>query len=281
MLRKSWARSVCLVGIVATAMGILGASGTHSRYPTVPLRLRYGAAGALPVARVAGTTVVRIPIYPRSRRARQHSLPLGLINPLPGSPYVRTATSAVYASRQAPAAVQGWIQSYFRERGWHTVSTGNTGSPSAVETLTALAIGPLAPLVFNLTVYGPPSGGTRYGFFVTDVVRPHRPASTRVPLDLVRMTGAITISGHVRHVVATNRDALRRLARALNRPSVVFIGFHCPLVTQTASIQVTSSSGRIIRVAIASGCSVAINGTAFQDYPAGPIWRALMHTVGG
>lgn len=263
----------------ALLMVPLASASSHTASSTV-LTLRYLSFGPLAVPRIAGTTPVRVPIYSKSRRMSPKSLPLGIISPLPGSPYVRVASSAVYGA-QAPAdAVMAGVAHFFKQRGYTQVSSGSAGGPSATESTVAFAASSTSNLVFNVTWYSPASGGTRYAYYVTQVMTPPRPKSTMVPLELVRLSGTISTNGKTRPVVSSNKKALQKLARALNVPHTPDIGFHCPMVDQIANVTLTPAGGRAVTVVIDSGCSVSINGVGFQDYPAGPIWHALTGAVG-
>ena len=243
---------------------------------TAELTLHYQGGGrGLPVPRIPGAERVAVPLYPSSRPAVK-KLPFGIIQSIPGTPYVQIGTSRVYAVSQSSGTVQSAFEQIFARWGLKVVETGTTGGPKGTQGFQAYAKSPQSPLVYNLTYYSAAPGLTRYALYVTDIKEPPRPQDTVVPLDLTRVSGVINGKGFS----STNSSALKRLAKALDRFHTLDIGFHgCPAVTNTADLTLFAQGGRTFRVSVASRCSVSINGVPFLDYPAHPLWSAIEYAA--
>lgn len=272
--------------VVFAAVGAVGSGGavgavdsqTRGQTPaadTLTLALRYQAAHVpVAVTRLPGTKRVRVPLVPHSQPIEK-GLPLGIISPTPGTPYLRSADSPIYQVNQPMSVVQQRVRQYFIAHGDREVSSGSSGSPRGQEFFVSFAKGLQDPVNYGLTTYSPSPGVTRYAYFVTDVAVPARPAYSRIPLALRSMRGTIR-SQSVRSVSSTNPQALKRLAQALNGLNRIQAGVvHCPAVFKSADLVLVPKDGPSIPVHILSGCSVTIGKLTLQDYPAAPVWKAL------
>lgn len=269
-----------IAGVALLAGGGLMAKVAWNTAPgTTLLTLRAQNGSPLPVSRVPNITTVRIPILPKSHITASRSLPLGIISPEPGTPDVHMAKSAVYSIHLPPALASRILEHYFSSRQYQRISVGSFSNHTVSESIVSYAKSVNGNLVFNLTWYAASQSVTRYGYYVSQVVTSSPPKSTRIPFDLIRLTGTIQTGHQERSVSSTHKPALRKLARALDALHTVDFGLHCPLVRDSAHLILIPRQGRAMRVSIASGCSVSVNGVAFQDYPAKPVWSALLRAV--
>ena len=200
------------------------------------------------------------------------------MDPISGSPYVREARSATYQVDAGRSTVMAWFTRQFARRGDGSALPGTLGNyyTGSIESSLSFSKRPGSTLSITMTFYATAANRTRYAFWVTQVVPPPRPHRTEIPTSLVGLTGAIVTNGQSHSVTSRNSEALGLLARRIDSLTHLDLGNHCPAILESASLRLVAKNGSHISVNIESGCSVTVNGIAWEDYPSKPIWSALM-----
>jgi len=276
-----------MVGVVALFSGLFFAvpgqwAAVVSARPSsrIILTLTYPNQSPVLVPRLPGQMVIQVPRFPHSTLTSAR-FPDGRINPLPGTPYVRTAQSGTFQVHASNQTVMTWFKAQFAQDGDRSMTSGTVGNynTGTTESMLGFSPNPSSSLNITMTFYAPTPATTLYAIWATDVATPPRPLSTEIPLELRSLTGHIVMNGRDQQVSSHNRADLTQLARKINALKNLDPGGGCPLVTDMASLRLIPMQGPAISVQIASNCSVAVDGIAFQDYPAHPLWSALIHAV--
>ena len=126
------------IGWIGTLLAVsLAASPTApaAGVPTpgaVVLKLKSVSSAAVPVPRIPGETVLRVPLYPGVTPA---TTPFGPQDEVvtPGSPYLRAAGRAFRLPRGTPASrVLAWYVPRMKGRGWIRRMTGSAYAPTGL-----------------------------------------------------------------------------------------------------------------------------------------------------
>jgi hypothetical protein len=254
-------------GLLTASLALAVAPPTAAANPptSVTLMLHNVGSGPVPVPRMAGDTVIRVPVYPG---ASPSARPFGRQDEveLPGSPYLRAAGRAfsVHASLDA---VLTWYTHVLTHRGLVVNGRGTGGGPHGL-TFAMIGFAPHGwlhqahPVELDVIVE-PASHGTRLALWATQIMTPPRPSKSVIPPDIRVITGTVTPGGRVR---ITNPTAIARLLQALNSLSVVMAGtYSCPAIRETAHLTLWPRRGPSIPVSIAVGCTVSIDRIPLQD----------------